>query len=543
MSCTNTTTTKKNIDPTTATKDVSQKFEWKAATVYFLLTDRFYNGDKENDLNFKRDQETDVLRGFEGGDIKGVTKKIQEGYFSDLGIHAIWLTPVVEQVHGVVDEGTGATYGYHGYWTKDWTALDPNFGTKKDLKEMVDAAHAKGIRVLLDAVINHTGPVTASDPIWTNWVRQGAICDFKNYEGNTSCDLVANLPDIITNSDQEVELPEHLVKKWKDEGRYEEEVAALDLFFKTSGLPKAPRFYIMKWLSDYITDFGIDGYRCDTVKHTEPDIWKEFSTICDAAFLQWKQENPTKVIDDTEFYLVGEVYHYNASNGIQYDYGDKKVDYSKYGFDALINFDLKNQKNGTYQTVFEKYDTFFQNEFKEFSLLNYMSSHDDMEPFDPKRINPYQTATKLLLCPGAAQIYYGDEVGRSLIIPETQGDATLRSIMDWEAITTNFEKQKLLTHWQKLGSFRHKHNAIGAGNHFHIQDTPYVFARTRTEQNYKDTVIIGLEFSKGQKKIPVNHFFEEGDTVIDTYSGTKAIVTNNEILLHTPFDIVLLEKE
>ena len=98
-------------------------FTWEAATVYFLLTDRFHNGDTTNDLNFDRSKETAVLRGFEGGDLKGITQKIKEGYFNDLGVDAIWMTPIVEQIHAGTDEGTGYTYGYHGYWTKDWTSL------------------------------------------------------------------------------------------------------------------------------------------------------------------------------------------------------------------------------------------------------------------------------------------------------------------------------------------------------------------------------------------------------------------------------------
>ena len=107
-------------------------FFWEAANLYFLLTDRFNNGDESNDMNFERTEETAKLRGFKGGDIKGITQKINEGYFTELGVNAIWLTPVVEQIHGGTDEGTGFTYGYHGYWTKDWTALDPNFGTSND---------------------------------------------------------------------------------------------------------------------------------------------------------------------------------------------------------------------------------------------------------------------------------------------------------------------------------------------------------------------------------------------------------------------------
>ena len=151
----------------TTTQSVSEKktrkkvpFVWEAASVYFLMTDRFNNGDKSNDVNFNRTKTTGKLRGFEGGDIKGITKKIDEGYFDKLGINAIWFTPIVEQIHDAVDEGTGLSYAFHGYWARDWTALDPNFGTKADLANLVKKAHAHGIRIVLDGVINHTGPVT-----------------------------------------------------------------------------------------------------------------------------------------------------------------------------------------------------------------------------------------------------------------------------------------------------------------------------------------------------------------------------------------------
>ena len=121
---------KKKTEPIDeVSNEFSKPFVWEGANIYFLLTDRFNNGDTSNDINFDRTLETGVLRGFEGGDIKGVTQKIEELYFTDLGINAIWMTPIVEQIHGGTDEGTGVTYGYHGYWAKDWTAIDPNYGT------------------------------------------------------------------------------------------------------------------------------------------------------------------------------------------------------------------------------------------------------------------------------------------------------------------------------------------------------------------------------------------------------------------------------
>ena len=220
-------------------------FIWGGANVYFLLTDRFNNGDVSNDINFDRTNATGKLRGFEGGDIRGITQKIESGYFTDLGVNAIWMTPIVEQIHGGTDEGTGVTYGFHGYWTKDWTNLDPNFGTTQDLKNLVRTAHENGIRVVLDAVINHTGPVTEKDPVWPeDWVRTDPQCTYDSYDTTITCTLVENLPDIKTEGNTPVALPPHLVNKWKAEGRYEQEIAELDAFLREPDIPDCRVFIL-----------------------------------------------------------------------------------------------------------------------------------------------------------------------------------------------------------------------------------------------------------------------------------------------------------
>ena len=441
-------------------------FVWEGANLYFLLTDRFNNGDTSNDVNFNRTSETAVLRGFEGGDIKGVTQKIEADYFSDLGVNAIWLSPVVEQIHHGTDEGTGMTYGFHGYWTKDWTRLDPNFGTPDDLKDLVDAAHNKGIRIVLDAVINHTGPVTDADTVWPKeWVRTTPPCEYKDYESTVTCTLVKNLPDILTESNQDVNLPSQLVEKWITEGRYEEEVAELDAFFKRTGHPRAPRFYIMKWLTDYITDYGIDGYRIDTVKHTEEYVWQEFRKECDYAFEQWKLNHPKDVLDDTNFYMVGEIYNYGISTG----------------------------------------------------------------------------GTLLLLSPGTSQIYYGDESARTLIVEGAQGDATLRSPMNWENIENDSKTKELLLHWQKLGTFRTRHPSIGAGTHKMISEMPYVFKRNYNKGPYRDAVVVALNVAKGDKEISILGAFKEGSELIDAYSGVETSVVDGKVKFASDFKIVLLE--
>ncbi len=540
----------KDTENQTATVETPEVVEipfiWEGANLYFLLIDRFNNGDTSNDVNFDRSEKTGKLRGFEGGDIKGITQKVKEGYFTDLGINAIWMTPIVEQIHGGTDEGTGITYGFHGYWTKDWTKIDPNYGTKDDLHELVKEAHARGIRIVLDAVINHTGPVTDKDPVWPEeWVRTDKQCTYDNYENTVSCTLVANLPDIRTESNDDVELPSQLVEKWKAEGRYEEEVKELDAFFERTGHPRAPRFYIMKWLTDYITEFGVDGYRADTVKHTEEYVWEEFKVECDYAFSEYKKHHPDQVLDDNDFYLVGEVYNYGVSSGQEFDFGNRKVNYfNPPSFQSLINFEFKyNSKDMGYEDLFAHYDAILHDALEGFGTLNYLSSHDDGNPFDAQRKKPFETANKLLLSPGTSQVYYGDESSRSLIVEGTEGDATLRSMMNWDAIAKRQHTKDVLTHWQKLGQFRAKHPAIGAGKHQMITEQPYYFFRSYEKGDFKDKVVIGLDLEKGMKVIDVSKVFQESVLLHDAYSGKTATVENGKITLDTEFEVVLLERK
>ncbi|KAG1658309.1 Periplasmic alpha-amylase [Nymphon striatum] len=331
---------------------------------------------------------------------------------------------------------------------------------------MVRSAHKKGIRVLMDVVLNHTGPVTEKDPDWpSEWVRTDPTCEYTSYESTTSCTLVDNLPDILTESDTAVELPDALLAKWKAEGRLSIELDELAVFFERTGYTRSPRAYIIKWLTDYVKDLGIDGYRVDTVKHADEKAWAELYKEASYAFETWKKVNVEESLDDTPFYMMGEVYNYGISGGRAYDFGDKKVDYYDYGFNSLINFELKHDAKKDYETIFKKYNSLLNKELKGHGIVNYLTSHDDGQPFDKDRTMPFKTANILLLTPGTSQIYYGDESSRNLTVEGAEGDATLRSYMNWEAIDSIPETQKILAHWQKLGQFRNNHPAIGAGKH------------------------------------------------------------------------------
>jgi len=515
---------------------------WNGATIYFLLTDRFQNGDPGNDRALGRAQDGAVLRSFQGGDLLGVRRRIEAGYFDSLGVDAIWLTPFVEQIHGSVDEGTGKTYGYHGYWTRDWTAVDPALGTRDEVRALVDAAHRHGIRVLMDAVINHTGPETPQDPRWPDdWVRRGPNCTYRDYATTVTCNLVATLPDILTERDAPVELPPVLVEKWRGEGRLDRERAELDAFFARTGYPRAPRYYVIKWLTDWVREYGFDGYRVDTAKHFEASVSTELKREAERAYADWKRAHPGQLLDDLPFYMVGEVYGFGVGAKRTYDFGDRSVDFFAHGYDALINFGFKAEAAGSLDSVFTRYAAALQQgALRGVAILNYVTSHDDGSPYDLDRKDPYGAGTRLLLAPGGAQVYYGDELARPLRVPGTQGDANLRSFMNWGDLERGGSTAEILRHWRKLGRFRHAHPAVGAGAHRTLQQAPYVFSRTLERGGQTDRVLVALDQPSGAKNIPVFDAFPDGTELVDAYSGATARVRDGRISLTTAFGLVLL---
>ena len=530
----------------------SKPFLWENATVYFLLTDRFNNAFTGNDLAYGRKADAAPLRGYMGGDLAGITNKINDGYFDSLGVTAIWLTPPVEQIHAGTDEGTGKSYGFHGYWASDFTAVDANLGTENDFRNFVDAAHAHGIRVLLDVVMNHTGPVTDEDPVWPKeWVRTGPQCTFKDAKTTIECTLVKNLPDFRTESDMPVDVPERLAAKWQNEGRYDQEMKELNDFFARTGYPRAPRYYLIKWHTDWIRKYGVDGFRADTVKHVEAKVWKELLKEASLAFEDWKKANPDKKLGDDKFYSTAEVYNYNINTGPGYDLGGgQSVNYYQAGFTSMINFSLVRDAQKDYETLFSSYaNTLHGGAMNGLSVLNYLDSHDDGAPFDPSRKKPFESATKLLLAPGAAQIYYGDETARKLDVAEASGDAKLRSFMNWNELEENVERDgyriaDVRAHWAKLALFRKAHVAVGAGVHQELEAQPYVFKRTYDNGAIHDKVVVALDLPTTRPAtIKLHGVFANGQRVKDYYSGKTAVVKAGAVNFGTRNAIVLIGQD
>ncbi|HET8622349.1 MAG TPA: hypothetical protein VFM14_02185, partial [Gemmatimonadales bacterium] len=174
------------------------------------------------------------------------------------------------------------------------------------------------------------------------------------------------------------------------------------------------------------------------------------------------------------------------------------------------------------------------------TVLNYLSSHDDGSPYDPDRRDPLGAATRLLLSPGGAQIYYGDELARPLRVAGAEGDANLRSFMNWGDLEAGGTSAEVLEHWRKLGRFRRAHPAVGAGVHVTHRAKPYIWSRTLNMDGRTDRVLVGMDLGEGETRVPVFGVFEEGTEVVDGYSGAVARVHNGGVTLRTRSGLVLL---
>ena len=549
-------------------------FTWDNANLYFVITDRFYNGDKSNDNSYGRpqvDATAKEIGTFHGGDIVGLKEKIDSGYFDKLGINAIWITAPYEQIHGFVgggDQGSFAHYAYHGYYALDYTALDKNMGTVTEFREFVTTAHEHGIRVVMDVVMNHPGYNTIKDmkqydfgawknkalsadwapdsnqnwhsyhnsidysnqsEQWSNWwgpqwVRAG----LPGYEagGDTLLtESLSGLADFKTEVETAQQLPPILQTKWsQEESGYSDWIipAAQDLRQDLGG---APTDYIIKWLAAWIEEFGIDGFRVDTVKHVGKEQWGHLKQAGQEALNTWRDNNPQApgADWDEDFWMVGEVNPHGIDKSSYFDdnNGDGISD-----FDAVINFIFP--KDGDLSDIGQVWQEYANkiNSDQEFNLMSYISSHDTQLGALGNKID---AGTTLLLSPGVVQTFYGDEVDRQPASGEFDKVQKTRSDYPWGE-----QKQDVLSHWQKLGQFRADHPAVGAGNQIDLGADTYL----RTFGS--DKVIIQINTS-GMTEVDVSDVFANGVTLRNSYTGNEAQVSAGTVEFEAQNKVILLE--
>lgn len=527
-------------------------FDWGNATVYFVITDRFANGDTTNDINYGRivDYGSEQLNAatFHGGDFKGMLQKAKEGYFTDLGVDVVWMTDVYEQIHGWMS-GSGSIndfphYGYHGYYPLDYTQIDKNYGTIAEFRELVDTLHAQGIRVMLGANINDPGYPTLLDAVqygfadtglteaeaaqhrrdwsydkfyenrlnWNGWYGRDWVRmpDEGWDESNPLEATVYGMPDYKDESTKPVKIPDFLKRKWEKEGD------SNDLWVNPSArvLRKdydwSPAEYVIAWIASWVREFGIDGFRCDIVENVHLNRWKELSEACNSALYDWRKahpEDPASKWNDN-FYMTGD-YEFASI--------DRKPEYADAGFSSMVNFYFP--KSGDLDGIVYTWQAYADS----------IAAHFDWHPFnylnnsyhrDANADNMTDCATALLLSPGVAQIFYGDESGRGLSDARfnVDSDQAFRSDMNWEDMDST-----LTAHFSKLGKIRKGHPAIGMGRQITLD--PHTCIR----EYDNDTIVIHLLPVSG-RAIPLAPYFSDGTKLYDLISEENYTVSNGVII-------------
>jgi glycosidase len=388
-------------------------------SIYFIMTDRFENGDTANDYaELPRGDKSSGyapsdIGGWHGGDFKGITQRLD--YIKSMGFTSIWITPPVKQKYV-----QGDSAAYHGYWGLDFTTVDPHLGSEKELRELITESHARGIKVIFDVVLNHTADVifyengkpktTASEanskkPEWLN-----KISNYNNLGNSPAVESAIEVSDFFGLDDINTKKPE-VIQGW-----------------------------IKVW-SDWIKDYGFDGMRIDTFKHVDAAFWKQFvPQIQSAAKKAGKKEFIIfgEVADPDSLTLSQYVVDKQTPGILDFAFQKKVVPFAQYGLDVESLAELFNN------------DDYFTTPYSSAgSLVTFLGNHDmgrigqflssgysDSEK--DKVLERSQLAQALLFyLRGTPAVYYGDERG----MVGTGGDKKARQDMfatqvdDWKTET------------------------------------------------------------------------------------------------------------
>ncbi|MET7320771.1 pullulanase-type alpha-1,6-glucosidase [Streptomyces sp. NPDC005549] len=406
---------------------------------YFVLPDRFANGDPRNDRGGLTG--TRLTTGYDptdkgfyqGGDLKGLTGKLD--YIKGLGTTSIWMAPIFKN-QPVQGTGKDASAGYHGYWITDFTQVDPHFGTNQDLKNLISKAHAKGMKVFFDVITNHTADVVDYEEKSYDYLSKGAFPyltkDGKPFDDADYADGSGRFPrvdagsfprtPVVPAAKRNLKVPSWLNdpamyhnrgdSTWAGESATYGDFNGLDdLWTERPEVVSGMEKIYQRW----VKDFAIDGFRIDTVKHVNMDFWTQWATALDAYAAK-------KGRDD--FFMFGEVYSADTSvtapyvtqgrldSTLDFPFQDAARAYASQGGSAqklasVFGDDYKytTDKANAYEQV-----TFLGNH--DMGRIGTFLEQDDPEATDAVLLKKDRLANELMfLSRGNPVIYYGDEQG------------------------------------------------------------------------------------------------------------------------------------
>lgn len=464
-----------DVEITDRVKENKKDFDWDEAVVYFMMTDRFFDGNESNNTASGADTYGKNPGLYHGGDFAGVTAKLD--YLQDLGVNTIWITPVVENIKGVAvtDEGSkDVPYNaaYHGYWASDFTKLNPTLGTTGEFETMISEAHKRGMRIMVDIVVNHAGYGTEStfaDMLRDKSVSEG---DIKSWQ--------SGLPDFATeNADVRAKLVE--------------------------------------WQTSWMKDYGVDYFRVDTVKHVDSTTWAAL-------------KNSTTEVNPS-FKMIGEYFGAGyASNGSSLGTGQ---------MDADLDFDFNDQAtsfvSGNISSV-EKFLSARNSALNNTYMTGqFLSSHDE-DGFKAALMNGKKytedeatsaalvAATLQLTAKGIPVIYYGEEVGLSGL--NNYPYQTNRYDMDFSKATKD---NVTYQHYKNLLSIRNAYTDVFARGSRNVVASSDEEGYDVVSRSYGGTTLyVGMNIKDAAKevKVPVNA--NAGDTVKNLYDGKTYTVSSDK---------------
>lgn len=406
---------------------------------YFVLPDRFANGDAGNDRGGLTG--TRLTTGYDptdkgfyqGGDLKGLTERLD--YIKGLGTTSIWMAPIFKN-QPVQGTGKDASAGYHGYWITDFTQVDPHFGTNKDLKNLISKAHAKGMKVFFDVITNHTADVVDYEEKSYDYLSKGAFPyltkDGQPFDDADYADGERRFPRVDSGSfprtptvpaaKKNLKVPSWLNdpamyhnrgdSTWAGESATYGDFNGLDdLWTERPEVVGGMEKIYQRW----VEDFAIDGFRIDTVKHVDMEFWTQWATALDAYAAK-------KGRDD--FFMFGEVYSADTSvtapyvtqgrldSTLDFPFQDAARAYASQGgsarkLAAVFGDDYKytTDKANAYEQV-----TFLGNH--DMGRIGTFLKQDAPEAGDAELLKKDRLANELMfLSRGNPVIYYGDEQG------------------------------------------------------------------------------------------------------------------------------------
>lgn len=469
------------VEVTARTKKNAKDFDWDESVIYFMVTDRFFDGNESNNTaSGAQTYGKDNAGLYHGGDFAGITQKLD--YLEDLGINTIWITPIVENIPGVTVTDTGKedvpyNAAYHGYWASDFTKLNPTLGTEEEFQTLIDQAHSRGIRIMVDIVVNHAG----YDTDFGNMIRSGDDI----VSGSDQKDSLSNLPD-----------------------------------FKTED--PAVSAQLVKWQTQWVKDFGIDYFRVDTVKHVENDTWAELKNAL------------TEV--DSDFKMIGEYAGGGyASNGntlgtgemdsdLDFDFNDQATNFVKGNISSVESFLTSRNSvlNNTYMTG------------------QFLGSHDE-DGFKKKLLDggmaedaataaSMVAASLQITAKGQPVIYYGEEIGQTGL--NNYPYQTNRYDFDWSIVSND---NKTYQHYKKMLSIRNAYTDVFArGDRKTIvaSDEKGYDIVSRSYQGTKLYVGLNIKGAAQTVEVPVSE--SNGTILKDLYSGTSYTVNNGKVEVTIP---------